>query len=421
MRRVLLGFVVALAACSQAGEEPTTTDAPATTQDVTTTQPEGGFPFEPIAPQLGADGNQVWDEPGPFEQTPTRERPREARVVRVDFPTDAVVAITYDDGEVRLMGTDEMKVRSTLGATGVVYTDGPGGVDILAPLPDQAPHGRPAVLAGGQIAYVTQRGELVVWDDSEIARVDIDALPDSDVVVDGNRLLVLTAPTNRYPHAILGDDIEAGGFAIATAPSLEVTARVAIEEPAVIEGRRAIWADFDGDGTLEVQVTVSDGDGGARLVVFEESGEISTEGAAVGRGSRWRHQIAFGNFGGAQRGVEVVTPHIGGIVSFHEYDEEISRVARRSDFTSHAIGSRELEGGVAIDMDGDGDLELVIPTQDRRELVAIGLEDGEAVVEWRAGLGGRVSSNIAVGMRNGVPTIAVGVANGTVYFWSAAG
>lgn len=339
------------------------------------------------------------------------------------MPTDDVVAFTYEDGEVRLIhASGEMKVRTTPGATGIVYTQGPGGIDILQPLPDQVPYGRPAILATGEIVYVTLEGELVLWDEQEIARADVDALLDGDVLVDDmGRILVLTGPTDRYAHGILGDEFEASGVAILEPPELTVVSRFTVAEPHVIEGRRALWADLDGDGVREVQVTVSDREGGAQLRVYDEDGNIEAAGTPIGSANRWRHQIAFGSFGGRQLGVEVVTPHIGGVVAFNEYGDDISRVARTTDFTSHAIGSLELDGAVAIDVDGDGNLELVLPTQDRRTLVAIAVVDGEAKVVWRAGLGGRLSSNIAVGTRNGVPTIAVGTANGTVLFWSAAG
>lgn len=435
MRTIVLVLLLVLTACSaaepaaepaadgQPGVQATQTTAPSApaADPPTTTQPEGGRPREPIPPAYGSDGNSVADVAGPFGTQPDRLRNLERTVVRVDLPTDDVVAATYDNGEVRLIdeARSEMRVRSTPGPTGVVYTDGPAGADILEALPDQAPHSRPAVLRSGQIAYVTESGDLVVWDGSEIGRVEIDALPDGDVLVDDKgRLLVLTGPTERYAHGILGDRVEASGFAIVEPPSLEVAVTVSIEPPAAIEARRAMWADLDGDGAREVQVTVSDPAGGARLVAFRESGVIAFAGPAIGLGNRWRHQVAYGNFGDGNFGVEVITPHIGGVVSFIEYGPDMSDVASTSGFTSHAIGSRELDGAVAIDVDGDGRLELMVPTQDRRRLVAIGLRDGDAEVVWSSDLESPMTSNIAVGIRSGAPTIAIGTADGTIYLWS---
>lgn len=422
MRRVCLIVLMLAVSCSGDGSSQSVTSTipnPSAKEDAT-----AGAPSVVVALRHGGDGNLASSAAGPFDEDPTTDRWHESRVVRLDLPVLDVVAATHADGSVYIVDgtTGEAKTRFTDAPTALVFTTGPNGVDLLTALDDHAPHGRPAVLPGGLVAYVTTAGELAIRGlAGEIRRLDLGALPDGDVLADDRgRLLVLTGPTERYPHAILGDAVEASGFAIYNPAEPDSVVRVEIDTPAVIEGRRALWADFDGDGALEVQVTVSDSEGGARLIVYEETGEIAFEGSPIGRGNRWRHQIAFGQFGGRQLGVEVVTPHIGGIVTFNEYrGEEIANVARVSRYTSHGIGSRELEGAVALDVDGDGDLELLLPTQDRRTLVAIGVTDGEAGVEWMSAVDSPITSNIAVGMRNGVQTIAVGTADGTVYFWSA--
>lgn len=434
MRRLTTALLLLVAACSGTPQsdlgsvatadttEPATvarrTDAP------TTTEPEGGFPVGPIRPLFGADGNRVAPLRGPFDPTPDVIRLRERRVVRVDLPTDDALAIGYDDGELRILSGrhDAMKVRAAPALTGIVYTAGANGVDVLAALADHSGAGRPAVLSNGQIVYITTSGDVVVWDGTEIRRAAVDALVDGDVLVDEeDRVLLLTGPTDRYGHGILGDAIEPTGFMILAPPDLSPVGKGTVAAPAVIEGRRALWADFNGDGRREVQVTVSDAEVGARLVVMDENGSVVAEGAPIGRGSRWRHQIAFGAFAAQPVGVEVVTPHIGGIVTFSNYAAELTGIAHTRSFTSHGIGSRELDMAVAIDIDGDGRLELVLPTQDRTTLVSIGIEGGEAVVEWSSELPSRVSSNVAAGTRAGVPTIAVGTSDGSVLLWQAAG
>ncbi|MCP3977043.1 MAG: hypothetical protein GY720_21350 [bacterium] len=414
--RYLLGICVLLIGACAAAEDPGPIE-------LTTTQPVGGFRATPLPPFLGADGNRVASTSGAFDVEPVAViTQRAAAVVRVDLPFENTLAITYGNGESRIIeeGSTEMKVRSVPSATSIVYGSGPNGVDIVSPLPDQVTHSRPGVLPAGQLAYVATNGDVVVWNDTELARASVDALPDGDVLVDEQgRILVLTGPTERYAHGVMGDAVEASGFIILAPPDLAVVGRGTVGAPAVIEGRRAIWTDLHDDGSREVQLTVSAPDTGARLIVMAEDGTVLNEGEPVGQSNRWRHQIAFGRFTATAGSVEVITPHIGGIVSFVEFGRQLRTVATAQPFTSHQIGSRELDMAVAVDIDDDGFLELLVPTQDRMSLVAVGIVDGSATVKWEAQLPAAITSNVAIGSRNGGSAIAVGTEDGSVLIWQS--
>ena len=70
------------------------------------------------------------------------------------------------------------------------------------------------------------------------ARLSIDALPDARLLTDDDdRMLILTGPTTTiYPHGVLGDDIEAGGFTLVrAAPELTIESAVELTGE-VIEG-----------------------------------------------------------------------------------------------------------------------------------------------------------------------------------------
>ena len=50
--------------------------------------------------------------------------------------------------------------------------------------------------------------------------------------------------------------------------------------------------------------------------------------------------------------------------------------------------------GLAADLDGDGQVELLVPSQDGTELGAIRRTEDGAVVAWTVPLGGRLSTNL---------------------------
>ena len=112
---------------------------------------------------------------------------------------------------------------------------------------------------GDRMAFIDADGDLVLWDDGEVARLPLNALPDARLLKDENeRLLLLTGATNRYQHGVLGDAIEAASITLVeTSPTLRVALVIDIPGETVVEGIAPIWADLDGDGTREIVVTLS--------------------------------------------------------------------------------------------------------------------------------------------------------------------
>ena len=253
----------------------------------------------------------------------------------------------------------------------------------------------------GRLAFVESGGDLVLWENgSEIGRLAVDALPDARLLADGQeRVLLLTKPSSRYPHGIAGGTLEAPEITLMeTSPSLQVVTQIFIPGQRVVEGISPIWADLNGDGQWEIIVTLSDAEQGAQVVVYSESGEQVAAGPAVGRGNRWRHQIAVAPFGpnGELELAEVLTPHIGGIAGFYRMDgDSLNLVAQQDGVTSHPVFSPNLYMGLAGDLDGDGQLELVVFDQPFREVVALRRTPDGVAVAWRATVDGKAVTNLA--------------------------
>jgi hypothetical protein len=178
---------------------------------------------------------------------------------------------------------------------------------------------------------------------------------------------------------------------------------------------------MDSDGVREIIVTTSNPQQGAQILVFNEGGKQIASGPAIGQGYRWRHQIAVAPFGpgGEMEFVDVRTPHIGGIVEFFQWkNDQLQVVAQISGYTSHVIGTRNLDMAAGGDFDGDGKIELLLPNQARTTLAAIRRTETGAQEAWSIPLEARMNTNLgAVTLVDGRIAIGIGIDNGILRIW----
>jgi hypothetical protein len=251
------------------------------------------------------------------------------------------------------------------------------------------------------------------------------ALPDARAVRSHNgRIAVLSEPTRRYDHGVIGDDIEAAEITVLepTDGSLDVAGRVFPESGGVFELISPLW--FEGQDGRELLVVTESADSvGSRIAVFNPQGELVTAGPFFGEPQRWRHLLAASPFGpnGEMEIAAVRTPHIGGVVEFYRLTAgagELELAATQPGYASHEIYSRNLDTARGGDFDGDGAFELLVPNQERTALGAIRHEQGGARVAWTLPVGGELSTNLAdAAAPGGRVSLAAGRADGVLRLW----
>lgn len=149
---------------------------------------------------------------------------------------------------------------------------------------------------------------------------------------------------------------------------------------------------------------------------MDADGKVRTqaESDAIGTGGRWLHQLASGAVGpfGETEIIEIQTPHIGGIVGFYRLDSmknKLEKVAQTSFYTSHEIGSRNVDKALVADLNGDGVPELVVQNQQRTMVQGLQRVSSNSVEKvWSMTLDAPIHSNIALACVNGSPQLLFG-------------
>ncbi len=347
----------------------------------------------------------------------------EADQLRISLPGEAVwlAAVPYQDGSLWTAVIADGSVSTYLVRNGEAASLDfgweplpPGTPPLVLVLNDEAAligpptsqasaltHPVPVSYDPLRLVFIERGGDLVLWENGvEVDRLAANALPDGRLLVDENgRVLFLSDPTERYNHGVLGDEYEAGSITLlGTDPDFGPINRIEIPSPGVMEGLAPIWVDLDGDGTREILVTVSDADQGARLVLYSEMGEILAQGPAAGQGFRWRHQLAAVPLdGGPELAVfDILRPHLDGLFeAYHWRGDFLTVMDYIPGYSSHNLGSRNLDQTLSGDLDGDGLLEVVVPNQDGTSLSGLFYRGGVMGAAWTLELRGKLTSNLA--------------------------
>ncbi len=420
----------------EAGVAPTLTPPPDPTwtlpAPVIETDPEQGSGSEIAITNQRLDGNRLVTGSGGMPTQPI-DIPLLGKplwIVAAPVSSGSVWAAALEDGQVQafqVVGDRVSEItlnfsRLPAGMPPVLQVAGER-IALISPALVASASTNPIVLEDGAQAYIDADGQLRLIRLEVAHTLAVDALPDARILSDGEgRLLFLSTPTSEYPHGVLGDEFEAKTITLVNASDAPHIMRVIQIDPGdVIEGIAPLWVDLDGDGEREIIVTQSNARSGARIVVYREDGSLFATGESLGQGFRWRHQLAVGQFieGGPLEIAVIRTPHIGGVIEIYavEQDRLVIR-AELSGYSSHQIGSRNLDGALAADFDGDGQIEIVVPDQSQTVLAGIQSINHELEIVWEAPVGGRLSTNLAaVMLSDGRLALAVGQEANTLRIW----
>ena len=278
------------------------------------------------------------------------------------------------------------------GTVELVVDDGDGAASVTRSETPPLPPGHPP------LAFASGPDEVVVGSAFGAHGWFVDPLPDARVTeLSGAALVAPVGPTGRYDHGVLGDALEASAIEVRDGDG--PVSRIAVGSAEVIEGTSAMVVELISDDLgPELLVTVSDGDDGARLRAYALDGSVVAESEPIGQGYRWLHQIGAGRLApdGELEIIAVRTPHIGGSVeAYRLVDDRLELVASTSGYSSHQLGSANLDMALLADADGDGRLDVVVPTQSLDELAVLArTADGFSQLD-RLALDGRLSTNVA--------------------------
>lgn len=196
-----------------------------------------------------------------------------------------------------------------------------------------------------------------------------------------------SAPTTRYAHGILGDEIEYGAMVLqyrnnrsqftkqdAVLRRGSVTIRLPLDH--VFEDIAPRLIDIDNDGDFEVMVVETDVAKGAQLAIYDETGKIA-ETPHIGRTHRWLAPIGAADLDGDGL-VEIAyidRPHLARLLKIWRFENgKLTLVTERGGLTNHQIGQDYISGGIRDCGKGP---QMITTNADWSKIIASKLVEGK--------------------------------------------
>ncbi|MEM9967783.1 MAG: VCBS repeat-containing protein [Pseudomonadota bacterium] len=230
------------------------------------------------------------------------------------------------------------------------------------------------------------------------------ALAESDAIIVSS---TYAEPTKRYPHGVLGDDIEWGALRFnlkdcATCDKNEITrVTLRLPESRVFEDTEPRLIDLYGQGeNTAVVVVESDARLGARLAIYDAAGVIAAT-PFIGMRNRWLAPIGVADMDGDGRleFAYIDRPHLAKVLRLWRFDPDrqmLKQIAQSPGLTNHRIGETDIAGGLRTCM---GTTEMIVATGDWSRLIAVRFQDERLVPRDIGAHKGRASFAAAMACR----------------------
>ncbi|MFW2588292.1 FG-GAP repeat domain-containing protein [Sagittula sp. SSi028] len=176
-------------------------------------------------------------------------------------------------------------------------------------------------------------------------------------------------PTGRYGHRVLGAEGEYADLVLGRDD--ESTLRISLPHTQVFEDIAPLVVDMDGDACAEVVTVVSSVDAGAKLAIYDATGQTIAQTPPIGRRNRWLAVIGAADLDG-DGAIEVAyidRPHLAKTLRIWRYgDSGLTQVAAAQGLTNHQIGWDYIAGGLRDCGEGP---EMILASADWSRLMAV--------------------------------------------------
>lgn len=226
----------------------------------------------------------------------------------------------------------------------------------------------------------------------------------------------LSGPVHRYRHYPFGTEQHPTVLTVSLKDRRVL--RHMLPKDSVFEDLTPRVIDLDGDGREEIVVVRSYERKGSALAVIGLRGnelEIIAETPALGVPFQWLNPVGFGDFDGDGRlDVALVsTPHREGELQIWTLrDGNLVLLGDTDDVSNHVFGSRHLRLSALADFNGDGVIDIAVPSRDRWRLRFLTFVRGRFAELGEKGLPAQASENFEVVTVEGKPAVRVGMASG---------